>query len=227
MLSRPDRQPCNSRVMNKVGTNSVSLAADRIAASGLMVRESLSGNAANAFMALRPVVCGTAGGTIFGSRSATSGSTSLKVSGDNSAAPYWLKLVRSGSNFTGCGSLDGGNWIKTGSVSLSMASSAYVGFAVTRSNAAYLATAQFDNISITGADTPVVSSISVSPAACQMEPGWTSQFAVTANNQYGKVQPRRYPPIQSQSLRPWRRTGSLRKRSWSAWKTTDEGQRNR
>ena len=176
-----------ARVKNEVGTNAASVAAVPTAAGGLMIRESLSGNAVNAFMALRPVIGGTAGGNNFSSRSATSGSTSLTVAGNNQTVPSWLKLVRSGSNFTGYSSPDGTTWTQIGSVSLQMASSAYVGFAVTCSKAADRATAQFDNISVTGSAAPGLASISVSPGSSQMEPGSTFQFAATANDQFGNV----------------------------------------
>jgi len=64
--------------------------------------------------------------------------------------PYWVKVVRSGNVLTGYVSADGVNWVQDGtSQTISMASGVYVGFAVSSNNNGALATATFDNVSIT------------------------------------------------------------------------------
>src|SRR5438128_10301782 len=69
-------------------------------------------------------------------------------------ASYWLKLVRSGSTFSGYASPDGNTWTQVGSAqTISMAQTVYVGLAVSSNTAgglpAALATGTFDNVSIT------------------------------------------------------------------------------
>jgi hypothetical protein len=64
--------------------------------------------------------------------------------------PYWVKLVRSGSTFTGFASPDGVNWAQVGaSQSINMAPNVYVGLAVSSNDTSRLTTATFDNVSIT------------------------------------------------------------------------------
>jgi len=94
-----------------------------------MIRETLNGGALDAnvsFYPARPIF--------------TIGQEAVNGSGGNyqngsamgvSAAPYWLKVVRSGNLFTGYMSSDGLNWSPTGaSVTLNMGQSAYIGLAV-------------------------------------------------------------------------------------------------
>ena len=151
-----------------------------------MIRESLTGTAKNAFMAVRPVITGTAGGNIFSSRSATNGTTTLSVANNSQGVPSWLKLVRSGSTFTGYSSTDGTTWTQNGTATIAMSGSAYIGFTVTCSSTSGRATAQFDNISITGT-TPTLTSISVLPTSSRMEPGSAVQFTATAKDQFGNA----------------------------------------
>jgi len=94
------------------------------AKAGVMMRETLNAGATNAFMSL------TGGnGSNFQYRTTTSGSSGF--SGRNSAivAPQWVMLTRSGSVFTGYFSNDGVNWTVQGSITISMATSYYVGLA--------------------------------------------------------------------------------------------------
>ena len=107
---------------------------------GVMIRESLETNAANAFIAVTP-----GNGVIFQYRSSTGGgSISNDVTG--MSAPYWVKLARSGNTFTGYCSSDGANWTQVGSATFAMASTAYVGLAVTGHDAYTLSTATFDRV---------------------------------------------------------------------------------
>lgn len=84
--------------------------------------------------------------------------------------PSWLKIERNGTTLTGYSSADGVTWTQNGAATITMASSVYVGMAVTGSGATKRAAAQFDNISFTGSDTPVLTSIVVSPSSDVMEP---------------------------------------------------------
>jgi hypothetical protein len=103
-------------------------------------------------------------------RTATNGSlTTVSVSG---AVPCWVKLVRSGSQFSAYRSSDGVNWTLIGSKSISMASSAYVGLAV-GSKTTSLSTATFDNVS-TGA---AAAALAVPASLYVISPSTSSTFS--------------------------------------------------
>jgi beta-glucanase (GH16 family)/regulation of enolase protein 1 (concanavalin A-like superfamily) len=114
------------------------------AKAGVMIRESLASNSKHAMMVLTP-----SNGLSFQRRTATGG-TSASTSGGAATAPRWVRMVRSGSTFTAYSSTNGVNWTTVGSASISMGSSVTVGLAVTAHNDATLATAVFDNVSVTG-----------------------------------------------------------------------------
>ncbi len=113
-------------------------AANEFSKSGLMVRESLNANAKNAFTLFMPGV-----GVAFQSRLSTGGSTS-RVDGVSATAPVWLRLVRTGSTFRGYGSKDGQTWRQISSATISMASTTYLGVAITSREEDDVAVAVFD-----------------------------------------------------------------------------------
>lgn len=113
------------------------------AKAGVMIRETLSANSTHAMMVLTP-----GNGAAFQRRTSTGGS-SANTQQTGIAAPYWVKLVRSGSTFTGYVSSDGSNWTQVGSDTINMASNVYVGLAVTSHNDGTLCTATFSNVSVT------------------------------------------------------------------------------
>ena len=76
--------------------------------AGVMIRQSLDAGAANAFVAVTP-----GNGVTWQYRSSAGGGTSWNNTGSLNA-PYWVKLVRSGSTFTGYRSPDGANWTQQG-----------------------------------------------------------------------------------------------------------------
>jgi hypothetical protein len=84
--------------------------------------------------------------------------------------------VRSGSTFTGYGSLDEVNWVQIGgSQTITMAQNVYVGLAVTNNGNGALATATFDNVSVNGAmasleGAPLFAYVDVSGIAWSGEP---------------------------------------------------------
>lgn len=117
--------------------------------AGVMIRESLAANAANAFIAVTP-----GNGVTWQTRSspgANSGNTAV----GGLSAPYWVKLVRNGTTFTGYRSADGTNWTPQGTATFAMSSTAYVGLALTSHNNSTLGAATFDNVTAPG--WPVVS----------------------------------------------------------------------
>ncbi len=112
------------------------------AKAGVMIRESLDANARHAMVVVTP-----SSGVSFQYRT-TVGGTSLDTTTSGLQAPHWVKLTRVGSTFTGYRSIDGKTWTLVGSATISLNSNIYVGLAVTSHNDAALATANFDNVSL-------------------------------------------------------------------------------
>jgi hypothetical protein len=76
-----------------------------------------------------------------------SGGDSQMISGPYSWLSLWVKVVRTGSTFTGYQSEDGTNWTQVGSISVpAIGANAYVGLAVTSHNNGTLCTATLDNV---------------------------------------------------------------------------------
>lgn len=125
-----------AHVANMTNTNSG-------AQAGVMIRETLDAGSAMANINVTP-----SNGITWVYRSATNGSTG----GSRTAglvAPYWIRVVRNGSTFTGYFSPDGVNWTQQGTITTSMANNVYIGLVVSSRSNSQLATATFDNVSIT------------------------------------------------------------------------------
>ena len=113
------------------------------AKAAVMIRESLSANSRNTTLFLSP-----SNGVSLQGRTATAG-LSVTVGGiSNLVAPQWIELVRSGSNMNAYESADGINWVWVGTQTNRMASSYYIGLAVSSKNNSVLNTSTFDNVSI-------------------------------------------------------------------------------
>jgi RHS repeat-associated protein len=130
--------------------------------AGVMIRETLDPSAKHAFVGYQ----GQSQLECLWDRTTTGGSTSVPGC-NNAGVPYWLKLVRSGSTFSGYSSPNGNTWTQLGSAqTISMAQTVYVGLAVSSNTAgglpASLATGTFDNVSInsTALPAPVITSVS-------------------------------------------------------------------
>lgn len=89
-----------------------------------------------------------ANGTAFQYRNAIGGA-STHTAGPFNAAPYWVRLTRAGSTFTGFVSPNGVTWTQVGSVTLGMNSQINVGLAVTAHNNSLLNTGVLDSVTIT------------------------------------------------------------------------------
>jgi RHS repeat-associated protein len=125
------------------------------AQAGVMIRETLSTNATNAF------ICDCSF-MIYYDRSTTGGSET-NLGNNGSGLPYWAKLVRAGNTFTAYASPDGLNWNQVGATqTITMAQNVYVGLAVSSQSNSSLATATFDSVSVNSAASPapVITSIS-------------------------------------------------------------------
>ena len=126
--------------------------------AGVMIRETLNPGATMAFSAWTP----SSSYIYFASRTTTGGSDGA-TSSNTEHLPYWIEVVRSGNTFSGYMSPDGVNWVQMGSsVTISMAQNAYIGLAVSSQSKTALATATFDNVSITttAAPGPVITGVS-------------------------------------------------------------------
>src|SRR5262249_33762963 len=66
----------------------------------------------------------------------------------NGGAPYWGKLVRSGSTFSAAASPDGQNWTDLGSITISMTSQIYVGLALSAHNDGVINRSTFENVTL-------------------------------------------------------------------------------
>lgn len=109
--------------------------------AGIMVRQSLTNNSAN----VSALVTQSDGARM--QYRATSGGTTVKATATNGiVAPEWLRLVRSGNNFTTSTSSDGLVWTALGgAVTVSMTDPVYVGLVVTSNVTGNAATASFEN----------------------------------------------------------------------------------
>jgi hypothetical protein len=107
-----------ARVSSVQNTNAAAKAA-------IMIRESTAVGSRHATLSVTP-----GSGVVFLSRGSTNGSTStVTISGRT--APQWVKLIRTGTSFSGYISQDGIAWERIHSVTVSMGASATSGLAVT------------------------------------------------------------------------------------------------
>jgi hypothetical protein len=117
-------------------------ATDVWAKAGVMIRQSTAAGSVHAFMPMT-----SANGASFQRRLATDGaSTASTDAGLN--APYWVRLVRAGDNFSAFRSADGNAWTQVGPTeSIPMGgANVRVGLAVTSHAAGTLCTATFDRV---------------------------------------------------------------------------------
>jgi hypothetical protein len=116
------------------------------AKAGIMFRDSATGGSPNAFMAIT-----AAQGSTFQYRSTAGGNTPAPVF-QTGAAPYWVRVTRTGTSnnvYTGYRSSNGTTWTQVGSVTMStIGQTALVGMAVTSHDASRSVTATFSNVLI-------------------------------------------------------------------------------
>jgi len=123
------------------------------AKAGVMMRETLDAGSTHVLVALTPEH-----GVQLAYRP-TTGAASQGPNEEGLAAPYWVKLTRSGTEFTAQRSEDGINWVSitadpaASTVDVAMFSDVYVGLAVTSNNLEQPIVAEISNISTTGAVT--------------------------------------------------------------------------
>jgi regulation of enolase protein 1 (concanavalin A-like superfamily) len=125
-----------ARVVSMTNTNTG-------AQAGVMIRETLAAGSTMANINITP-----ANGVTWIDRTATNGTSSGSRT-PSLVTPYWIRVVRNGSTFTGYFSPDGVNWTQQGTVSIPMAGNVYIGLVVSSRNTSQLCTATFDNVSVT------------------------------------------------------------------------------
>jgi hypothetical protein len=112
--------------------------------TGVMIRESLDPASAHAYATF------AGGSTIyFTERPSTGAASTLQTNSLAVTLPYWVKMVRTGNNFSAYSSPDGVNWTQIGvTQSIPMAQNVFLGLAVSADTNFALTTATFDNVSI-------------------------------------------------------------------------------
>ena len=125
-----------ARVDSLVNTNSW-------AKAGVMIRQDLTGEAANAALAVTPE-----NGISFQYR-AEAGASSGNTAVGGMVAPYWVQLTRTGDVFTAQYSADGATWVDLvtdAAVSVPMDETVYVGLALTSHADGTITVAEFSNV---------------------------------------------------------------------------------
>jgi hypothetical protein len=113
---------------------------------GVMIRDSLAANAMGIFIGMSE-----SNSYRWDRRSSTGGSTGGSTSSSIGTGPEtWVRLVRSGDTITAYKSSDGTSWTSVGSTSdTTIASTSYIGLAVSSGSDTTLNTSQFSNVSVT------------------------------------------------------------------------------
>ena len=126
--------------------------------AGLMIRQTLDPGATNVFVADQP-------STMYLSDRLSTGASTTIYWGSSITLPTWVKLVRSGNTFSGYSSYNGLDWTQIStSQTVTMAQNVYVGLGVSSGSTGSLATANFDNVSVSSSalGSPVITTVSAS-----------------------------------------------------------------
>jgi regulation of enolase protein 1 (concanavalin A-like superfamily) len=110
--------------------------------AGVMIRQSLTADSSHASMFVTP------GRGVAFQRRQSAGATSLNTSVAGIVAPQWVKLERAGPVVTASVSGDGTTWTPVGQDTIALTGAVWVGLAVTSHDAARLATATIDKVSV-------------------------------------------------------------------------------
>lgn len=119
-------------------------AVDPWSKAGVMIRETLTGGSRHAFAHATP-----ANNYFLTRRFNISDVSSTTAAASGGSPPGWVRLLRRGNTFDMYRSTDGLTWTAYDSIQISMASTVYVGLAVTSHNASTATTAVLDNLAVT------------------------------------------------------------------------------
>lgn len=155
--------------------------ADPDSKAGLMVRGSLSANAANAF-----VYASGGNGVGLSRRTSDGGRTAVRRCCNN-VAPVWLAIKREGDTVTGSRSADGTTWQVFASERVAMGQTIFVGIAVASRSRTQLALADISALGLPGGNSaPTVSLTSPSAGQTFQAPA-TIPLSATAVDSDGGV----------------------------------------
>jgi endoglucanase len=151
---------------------------NQFAKAGVMFRDSTAANAAYAYAWVSP-----SNNMEFETRSANGVSSSYTVTVTPGGSPVWVRLVRAGNQFTASYSLNGTSWTQAGTTqTVTMATAALAGVAVTSHNTAALNTSVFDNIAL-GTAPNVAAVAAAAPSAVN---GSTTNLSVLGSDDAGE-----------------------------------------
>ncbi len=145
---------------------------------GVMVRETLAANSKHAMVVVTP-----SNGVALQYRTATAGS-STNVAGAAVAAPYWVRMTRVGNLLTSYSSADGVTWNTVGSVTISMASTVYIGLAADANTTSLLNTSTFTNVTVSNNAPTVATAAAASPSTVV---GNTTSLSALAADDHGEA----------------------------------------
>jgi glucose/arabinose dehydrogenase/regulation of enolase protein 1 (concanavalin A-like superfamily) len=154
------------------------------AKAGVMARATLNGNSVNFHSLVSPISTSL---FRFIKRTVTGGTSSTETgpSSPLPGAPGWVRLNRTGNVWKAYTSLNGTSFTQMGtSQTVAMASTIYVGLAVTSHAAGNLATAKFDNVTITTPAPPTrplpPQNLVATPGNGQVTLGWSASAGATS-----------------------------------------------
>jgi len=110
------------------------------APAGLMARASIASSSANVIQRTD-----ASSRFRFAYRTTTGGTTTAMGTAVGTAGATWLRLARVGNTFTGFSSSDGVTWTQTGTITLNLGGTVFVGLAASSKNVAATTTARFRN----------------------------------------------------------------------------------
>ena len=152
-------------------------AAAKYSSAGIMLRESLSADSVNAYMAL------TYGkGTAWMSRDTAGGATATSRDYNDwlVGTSTWLRLVRTGNTVTGYFSVDGSDWRQSGTVTLALSQQVYIGLAVAGNATGADVSAVFSDLGLISLD--LVPTVTISGAQNTLLLGSSLALAATAQD---------------------------------------------
>jgi len=121
------------------------------AKAGVMIRQSTNAGAVHAFMCITPGGASAGNGASFQRRPVVDAASVNDNSAALVAAPYWVKIERTGDNFSGFISPDGVAWTQIGApVSIPMTGPVLIGLALCSHDATAMTGADFSDVTTTG-----------------------------------------------------------------------------
>jgi len=109
---------------------------------GVMIRQSLGSGSAHAFMLV------SSGKGLAFQRRTTANGTTTTTTPTAGGAPRWLRLTRAGQTISAASSADGSTWTTVGQSTIAMTGPVYVGLAVSSHNPSLLASARFEQVTV-------------------------------------------------------------------------------